>query len=106
MGPANAYTPPEGVNLLDHVATYAGSPDRRGKARVRVRVGAGAGLRRWAQSVEPDSDGWDVLTLGYQDPDSLASRLAGYGSAAVALEPPEVRDAVIRRLTTMAGETA
>jgi proteasome accessory factor B len=106
VGPPNAYTPPEGVNLLDHVATYAGAPDHRGKARVRVRAGAGAGLRRWAHSIEPDVDGWDAVTLGFHDPDSLASRLAGYGSAVVVLDPPEVRDAVIRRLTTMAGETA
>ncbi len=105
-GQPGAYTPPEGVNLLDHVATYAGAPDHGGKARIRVREGAGAGLRRWAQTVEPDVDGWDVLTLGYSDPESLASRLAGYGAAVVALEPPEVRDAVVRRLTTIAGRSA
>jgi proteasome accessory factor B len=105
FGPSDAYSPPEGVNLLDHVAAYAGSPDRRGKAQVRVRAGAGAGLRRWALSVEQDGDGWDVLALGYHDPDSLASRLAGYGSAVVVLDPPEVRDAVVRQLTTMAGLT-
>ena len=104
FGRSNAYTPPEGVNLLDHVATYADSPERRGKARVRVRTGSGAGLRRWAHSVEPDGEGWEVLTLGYQDPDSLAARLAGYGSAVVALDPPEVRDAVIRRLKAIAEE--
>jgi proteasome accessory factor B len=103
-GPADAFTPPEGVNLLDQVARFAGMPERRGKARVRVRVGAGAGLRRFATEVAPDGDGWDVLTLGYYDPESLASRLAGYGSVVVALDPPEVRDAVIRRLETMAGQ--
>jgi proteasome accessory factor B len=101
VGSVNAFTPPEGVNLLDHVANHAG-PDRRGKARIRLRIGAGAGLRRWAEGVSPDGDGWDVVTLSYYDPDSLAARLAGYGSAVVALDPPEVRDAVIHRLTTMA----
>jgi len=54
--------------------------------------------------MEPDGEGWEVLTLGYQDPDSLAARLAGYGSAVVALDPPEVRDAVIRRLKAIAEE--
>jgi len=102
-GPASAFTPPEGVNLLDHVAAYAGTPEHRGKATIRLRVGAGTGLRRWARGVEPGGDGWDVVTLEYSDPESLASRLAGYGSAVVVLDPPDVRNAVIRRLTEMAA---
>ena len=102
-GPTNAFTPPEGVNLLDHVAAYAGTPEHRGKATIRLRVGAGTGLRRWARGVEPGGDGWDVVTLEYSDPESLASRLAGYGSAVVVLDPPDVRNAVIRRLTEMAA---
>lgn len=101
-GEADAFTPPEGVNLLDHVASHAGAPDHHGRAHVQVRAGAGAGLRRWAESVTPDADGWDLLTLAYADPESLAGRLAGYGAAVVALDPPEVRDAVIQRLKTMA----
>lgn len=109
-GPVDAFAPPEGVNLLDHVATHAGTPDHHGKATIRLRADAGAGLRRWARSISPDSDttngdGWDLLTLEFSDPESLAGRLAGYGSAVVALDPPEVRDAVIRRLSTMAGVT-
>jgi proteasome accessory factor B len=103
FGPANAFTPPEGVNLLDYVATYAGTPEHRSKATFRLRSGAGAGLRRWARGVEPAGDGWDVVTLEYSDPESLAGRLAGYGPAVVALEPPEVRAAVIRRLSEVAG---
>jgi len=104
VGAANAFAPPVGVNLLDHVAAFAGAPDHHGKAIIRVREGAAAGLRRWARGVEQGDDGWDVLTLEYSDPESLASRLAGYGAAVVAVGPPEVRDAVIRRLTTIAAD--
>jgi proteasome accessory factor B len=102
-GPAGAFTPPEGVSLLDQVASFAGRPERRRPAQVRVRVGAGAGLRRWADEQRPDGEGWDLLTLTFDDPDTLASRLAGYGSAVVVTSPDEVRDAVVQRLTAMAG---
>jgi proteasome accessory factor B len=101
-GPANAFTPPEDVNLVGHVASFAGQPERRSTAHVRVRAGAGAGLRRWCESQEPAGDGWDVLTLAFDDPDALAARLAGYGPAVVVCEPPALRDAVVRRLTAMA----
>jgi proteasome accessory factor B len=104
VGPADAFTPPAGVNLLDHVATAAGAPEHHGKATIQVRTGAGAGLRRWAREIETGDDGWDVLTLEYSDPESLASRLAGYGAAVIAVAPPEVRAAVIRRLTTIAAD--
>jgi proteasome accessory factor B len=103
FGPANAFTPPADVNLLDYVAAYAGTPEHRNKATIRLRSGTGAGLRRWARGVEPAGDGWDVVTLEYSDPESLAGRLAGYGPAVVALDPPEVRAAVIRRLSEVAG---
>jgi len=103
-GPANAFAPPVGVNLLDHVAAFAGAPDHHGMATIRVRTGAANGLRRWARGIETGEDGWDLLTLEYSDPESLASRLAGYGSAVIADSPPEVRDAVIRRLRMIAAE--
>ncbi|TQS46742.1 helix-turn-helix transcriptional regulator [Cryptosporangium phraense] len=46
---------------------------------------------------------WDIVTLSYSDPEALAARLAGYGSAVVVQDPPDVRDAVIRHLTRMAA---
>ncbi|HEV2087369.1 MAG TPA: WYL domain-containing protein [Cryptosporangiaceae bacterium] len=104
FGPAGAFTPPDGVDLLGQVAAFEGAPGRPGVARVRLRSDAGAGLRRWADTVSPDADGWDLLTLSFHDPEALAGRLAGYGSAVVVLEPPEVRAAVIHRLARIAGE--
>jgi proteasome accessory factor B len=101
-GPANAFTPAEGVNLLDQVARFAGRPERRSTARLKVRAGSGAGLRRWCDSQEPAEEGWDLVTLTYDDPDTLAGRLAGYGSSVLVADPPALRDAVIRRLTAIA----
>jgi proteasome accessory factor B len=102
VGPSGGYTVPEGVNLLDQVARFVGNPTRRSTATVRLKVGAGAGLRRYADAVTSDGEGWDVIDLRFYDPDALAARLAGYGSSVVVIDPPEVRDAVIARLTTMA----
>jgi predicted DNA-binding transcriptional regulator YafY len=44
------------------------------------------------------ADGWDEVRLPVGDPSSLAQELAGYGPDVVALEPPDVREDVIRKL--------
>jgi proteasome accessory factor B len=46
------------------------------------------------------------VTVRYRDPDSLARRLAGYGSDVVVTGPPEVRDAVVHHLRAVAGAGA
>jgi proteasome accessory factor B len=102
VGRPEAYTPPEHVDLLAAVATFETQPEDRGEATVRVRPGTAAGLRRWATPAGSE-EGWDVVTVRYQDPDSLARRLAGYGPDVVATGPPEVRDAVVRHLRAVAG---
>ncbi len=101
-GRAGEVEVPEGVDLVAAVASTA--PRGRLTARVRVRKGAAAGLRRNFPVVETDGDD-DVLEVAYSDPERLADRIAGYGSAAVVLDPPEVRDAVIMRLKAMAGSS-
>ncbi len=104
FGPAGAFTPPDGVDLLAQVvAAHDDVPGPPAVARIRLRPGTGAGLRRWADTVAPDAEGWDGLTLTFHDPEALAARLAGYGSAVVVLDPPEVRAAVVRRLARIAG---
>src|SRR5262249_12926648 len=90
---------PEGVNLVEVVA---GSQHHRGPppktARLAVRPGAAAGLRRYA-AVSGTRDGWDVLEMGYGDVDWLADWVAGFGAAVLVLEPAEMRDAVVTRLS-------
>jgi predicted DNA-binding transcriptional regulator YafY len=75
-------------------------PDDRRLALVRVS-GSGAGqLRRLAQS---EVDG--VLRITFTETRWLARIIASAGSGVVALEPPDLVEAVIERLRASAGET-
>lgn len=96
-GRPGAYTPPDDVDLLSHVARWSGPVERTGVATVLARPGRAAGLRRTAESCVPAVDG-DRLTLRYAEPEGLAAHLAGYGADVRVLDPPEVRDLVIQRL--------
>ncbi|HWH30029.1 MAG TPA: WYL domain-containing protein [Mycobacteriales bacterium] len=88
------------VDLRAAVARMA-ADEPRAVARVRLRTGAGWELRQQATSTRPDGDGWDVVEIGFSDPDRLADRVAGYGSDVVVLSPPEARAAVVRRLQAL-----
>ncbi len=102
VGPAGAYTPPEDVDLISHVARWYGPVERHGRARVLVRPGRADGVRRWAERVEPGPDG-DVAVLPYHCADGLAAWLVSFGADVRVLDPPEVRDAVISRLKEIAN---
>jgi proteasome accessory factor B len=78
----------------------------RAEARLRVRQGSGVALRRRAVSVAAADDGWDQLVVPFGATDVLAQELASYGPAVVALEPPAVVEAVVRRLRGVLGESA
>ncbi|MBA3489377.1 MAG: WYL domain-containing protein [Longispora sp.] len=96
-GEPGAFTPPAGVDLIGHVARLATNPvGGEGRATVRLASGRADGIRRRALRIEGD-----VATLTYSDPEWLAEFLVGCGPDVVVLDPPEVRDAVIRRLTTL-----
>jgi proteasome accessory factor B len=70
---------------------------------VRLRRGAGWELRRQGGAVTPDStEGWDVVEVGYSDPERFADRVIGYGADAVVLAPQEARSAVLGRLEALA----
>jgi proteasome accessory factor B len=51
-----------------------------------------------------------VLVVDFTDPEAFADEVTGYGSDVVVLEPAEVREAVVQRLTGAAaaheGESA
>jgi len=77
-------------------------PDRpRTTARLRVRAGAAQLVRRRARQVVDVGDGWDELAVDVDDPEVLAEELLSYGAAVVALDPPALRDAVVRRLRSV-----
>lgn len=102
-GHAESIVVPEDVDLLGFVVDEG--PARTSTARLRIAPGAAAGLRRSARLVGATPDALeDVVEIDYSDPDRLAGRVAGYGPAVFVLGPPEVRDAVVRRLRAAAGE--
>jgi proteasome accessory factor B len=84
---------------LDLLAMVAGRDPEDGRlARVRVTSSGAGSLRRIAQS---EDDG--VLTITYNDTHWLARQIASLGSGAQVLEPPELIDAVVERLTAVVG---
>jgi proteasome accessory factor B len=93
---------PADTDLRALVARMAGD-DPTTTASVRVRSGAAWALRREATAVRPADDGWDLLEVGYSDPERFADRVAGYGADAVVEGPDEARDAVVRRLESLSA---
>jgi proteasome accessory factor B len=94
-------TVPEGVDVRAQLRRLVHDGEEA-KATVRVRTGAGYGLRRRALAADPAGDGWDVLTVPYAEEWALAEELASYGADVVALDPPELRRALVRRLRSAA----
>jgi proteasome accessory factor B len=68
-------------------------------ATLRIRVDAGHNLRRQADKVEALDDGWSLVTVDFTDTEAFAEEICGFGPAVVVMEPVELRDSVIRRLT-------
>jgi proteasome accessory factor B len=96
VGRPGAFERPEKLDLLDLVAGRGPGDERRALVRVN---GSGAGqLRRIAQS---EVDG--VLTISFIETQWLARIIAGAGSGAQALEPPDLVSAVVDRLRASAG---
>jgi proteasome accessory factor B len=96
FGTPGEFSRPEKVDLLELVA---GRQEDAYVARIAVN-GSGAGaLRRLA---EAEVDG--VLTIGFNDVEWLARRVASAGSSARVISPPELADAVVARLTAAAGD--
>lgn len=101
-----AFTVPSGVDIRAEAARLSPPGDHRRSARLRVRQGAGNGLRRRAMSITSDGEGWDIVEVAFHDAAGLAEEIAGYASDVVALDPPDVREAVIRHLKGLLVEVA
>ena len=67
---------------------------------LQVRHGAGYGLRRGASTVRPDPQhpGWDLVEAPFSDVGWYGEHLASFGADVIALEPTDLREAVITRL--------
>ncbi len=101
-GRAGAYTPPDGVDLIGHVARWSTPVERTGRATVLIKPGRAAGVRRWAEELIPGPQG-DRAVLRYAEPEGLANWLVGYGADVTVLDPPAVRDAAVARLRALAA---
>jgi proteasome accessory factor B len=97
-GPPGSVTVPPGADVRELVTAWDVSPARDHTAVLRVRQNAGFGLRRWADEVTPDEADWDRVTVRFADVPWYADYLASFGPDVMVLEPPDLREAVIRRL--------
>jgi proteasome accessory factor B len=97
VGKAGAVEVPEGVDLRAMVGFPDETTDER-IAVVRVRQGACEGLRQLARAVRPGTGGWDEAELAFTDPERLAGWMASLGADVEVVQPPDAREAVIRRL--------
>ncbi|MEO6700572.1 MAG: WYL domain-containing protein [Jatrophihabitantaceae bacterium] len=98
-GAARTSRPAE-LNMLALVRGANAQQDR--SALVRVTADRAGQLRRMASSCEPDGAG-SVLRIEFRDLDRLAGLIAGAGTDAIALEPPELVKAVTTLLAAAAG---
>ncbi|MFC4121085.1 helix-turn-helix transcriptional regulator [Nonomuraea zeae] len=97
VGRAGAVEVPAGVDLRAMVG-FPDEPMDERVAVVRVRQGACEGLRTLARAVHQGTDGWDEAELVFSDPERLAGWMASLGADVEVVEPPDAREAVIRRL--------
>ncbi|NUW41772.1 helix-turn-helix transcriptional regulator [Nonomuraea rhodomycinica] len=100
VGRPGAVEVPDGVDLRSMVG-FPEEPVEERVAVVRVRRGTCQGLRQLARAVRPSSGDpaeWDEAELAFSDPERLAGWMASLGSDVEVVEPPDAREAVIRRL--------
>ncbi|HZZ97223.1 MAG TPA: WYL domain-containing protein [Jatrophihabitantaceae bacterium] len=98
VGQPGAFERPDGFDLLQMVAGHVWDDTQMGHVRV---TGPVASLRRMATR---DDDG--VLEISFSDTSGLARQIAAAGSAAHALDPPELVEAVVARLRAVVGADA
>jgi len=103
-GRPGSFVVPEGTDV--RALTRSLAPEQPvGRATVRVRKGAAQDLRRRAVSTADAGEGWDMLELEYADLDTAAGEVLAALDAVVAVDPPELRDLVVDRLSAVAGAT-
>jgi proteasome accessory factor B len=96
-GPPGSVVVPEGTDVRELVRDWDSTPPAHRTATLRVRTAAGHGLRRRALSEQPDGDGWDEIRVSFGDI-GYSDYLASFGADVIVVDPPDLREAVIRRL--------
>lgn len=98
---ADAFVVPAGTDLqaLIHRLTPRG---QNTTATVLARTGRATGLRRVAESIEPEAEpGWDRLHL--RGDDGLAALVLSFGEVVRVEGPLELRDEIVGRLRALVG---
>jgi proteasome accessory factor B len=101
-GRSHSYEVPEGHEPKAMISAVAVERPPQ-PATLRVRVDAGHGLRRQARSIQDVDDAWSVATVDFTDTETFASEICSFGADVVVQGPPELRGAVVRRLTGALG---
>jgi proteasome accessory factor B len=98
-GPPGSVKVPAGTDVRELVKDWDRPLTRELTAELRVRADAGSALHRWGRvTQEAGHPGWDRVSIAYSDTVWYAGYLAQFGPDVVVLDPPELREAVIRRL--------
>jgi proteasome accessory factor B/proteasome accessory factor C len=98
-GPRDGITVPEDIDVRDLVLGWRQERSERAEAVLRVRVGTGHTLRRREDArIESAGPDWDIVRVSYPVEPWYIGYLASFGPDVVVLEPPELRDGVIRHL--------
>ena len=97
-GPPGSVVVPAGTDVRELVRDWDSDPPAYRTATLRVRTGAGHGLRRQALAERPDGGGWDTVEVSFHDIGWFCDYLASFGADVIAVDPPDLREAVIRRL--------
>jgi proteasome accessory factor B len=99
-GPPGSVTVPAGTDVRATVRQLDAEQPALRTAVVRLRQGTGHGLRLRATSSRPDpaDAGWDLAELPFSDVGWFADHIASFGADVIALEPADLREAVMTRL--------
>jgi proteasome accessory factor B len=94
--------PPEGFRAADHIQAGPWGP---GEPRRHAVIAFAPEVAWWAtkgvqgaETLSERPDGWTTASIPLAAGEGLASWVLGFGPEAVVLEPPELRDEVVRRL--------
>jgi proteasome accessory factor B len=98
-GPPGSVNVPADADVREMVKDWDKPQTRDHTATLRVRGDAGHPLHRWGRVTQDAANpGWDRIAIDYSDSEWYAGYLAEFGPDVVVLDPPELREAVIRRL--------
>ncbi len=97
-GPAGEVRVPEDVDIRKIAFEREERPVERRAARVLLRRGRALGVRRWAAGITQVDEVWDEAELHVWDVEFLAASLARFADDVLVVEPPDLREAVIRQL--------